>query len=168
VGHETGGYMAQFDAKKFSPKDWILLGCAGVTVIALFLPWEAWSVGGFSGSQDGWATGFLGWFGALLIIAAGAYLILDRMGVDLTAIKFSPALVELVLAGVGSLLVLIKALTLPSATYAGFGISWGPSFGLFLALIAGVVEAALAFMAFRSAPAAAPPATPSPGTSPPA
>ena len=72
-GRKVGGIlMARFEAKRLSRLDWAVVGVGGLSFISLFLPWYGASAGLFSVSVDGWSTSY-GWFGALLIIAAGAY-----------------------------------------------------------------------------------------------
>src|SRR5271165_510362 len=104
--------MAKFDLKRLSSLDRAVVGAAGVSLISLFLPWYGASAGAFSASVSGWNTSY-GWFGALLIIAAGAYLALQRSEVNLTRVPVTPAVVVLGAAGLGTLIVVLRWLTLP-------------------------------------------------------
>jgi hypothetical protein len=71
--------------------------------------------------------------GALLIAAAGVYVVLQRSQVDLSKMPLTPAVVVLGAAGLGTLIVVLRWLTLPSG-HAGFGnvsiYSYGPSAGI--------------------------------------
>jgi hypothetical protein len=147
-----GGWMAQFDTKKFTTLDWTVVGSAAVAFISLFLPWYSGSVLGYSFSVSGWSTQY-GWLGAILVIAAGVYLVLDRSGVKVVSINGSPALTEIAASGLGALIIIIRIVTLPGGS-AGAGLysfSYGPSVGIILALLAGIVAAGAAFATMRQA-----------------
>jgi hypothetical protein len=144
--------MAKFDAKRLSRLDWTVVGAAGVSLISLFLPWYGASSGAFSASVNGWSTSY-GWFGALLIIAAGAFLAMQRSEVNLSRVRVTPAVVVLGAAGLGTLIVVFRWITLPSG-HAGIGgvtlYSYGPRVGIFLAIVAGVVQVGAAMALFRT------------------
>ena len=144
--------MAKFDAKRLSRLDWAVVGAAGVSFISLFLPWYGASSGVFSASVSGWSTSY-GWFGALLIIAAGVFLALQRSQVNLNSVPVTPAVVVLGAAVLGTLIVVIRWITLPSG-HAGIGgvtiYSYGPRVGIFLTILAGLVQVAAAVALFRA------------------
>jgi len=143
--------MAKFDIKRLSTVDKVLVGAAIVALISLFLPWWGVSAGGFSASVSGFSTSY-GWLGALLIVAAGVYLVLQRSEVDLGKMPVTPAVVVLGAAALGTLIIILRWLTIPSGHF-GFGkdtYSYGPSAGLYIALIAGVAAVVCAVMTFRS------------------
>lgn len=142
--------MAQFDAKKFTRLDWAIVACGGVAFIALFLPWESASALGYSASSNGWGSSY-GWLGALLIIAAAVYMVVEKSA-DLSSITISPAIIETAAAGLGALIIIIRLVTLPSAnvSYLGYSVSYGPSFGIFLELIAGLVAAGVGVVLLRN------------------
>lgn len=163
--------MAKFDAKRLSKLDWAVIGGAGLSFIALFLPWYGFSDGPFSASVSGWSTSY-GWFGGLLLIAAGIYLALVRSEFNLSAVPVTPAVVVLGASAPGTLIVIIRWITLPSGHAGVIGLtaySYGPSVGIFLTILAGLVEAGAAFALFRASgeklpwAAAQPPAPPSSG-----
>ena len=145
--------MAKFDAKHFSRRDWAIVGAAGLSFICLFLPWYGASYhsvyGSFSPSVSGWSTSY-GWLGALLIIAAGVYLALLRSEVNLTKMPLTPAVVVLGAAALGTLIVVLRWITLPSGHYGLVGYSEGPRVGIYLTIIAGVVQVVAAVGLFRS------------------
>jgi len=99
--------MANFDAKKFSTRDWAIVGAAFLSFICLFLPWYGASYGFFSASVSGWSTSY-GWLGGLLIIAAGVYLALLRSEVNLAKMPLTPAVVVLGAAALGTLIVILR------------------------------------------------------------
>lgn len=144
--------MASFDLNRYSTQEKVLAGAAIVAFIALFLPWYGASVGGFSATVSGWSTSY-GWLGGLLLVLAGVYLVLLRSQVDLTKMPVTPMVIITGLAMLGTLIVAIRWLTLPSGHGGVDGIvsySYGPQVGIFLALIAGLVESALGVVLFRS------------------
>ncbi len=144
--------MAKFEAKRLSKLDWAVVGGAGVSFIALFLPWYGATSGVFSASVSGWSTSY-GWFGALLIIAAGVFLALQRSQVNLSSVPVTPALVVMGAAVLGTLIVVIRWITLPSG-HAGIGgvtiYSYGPRVGIFLTILAGLVQVGAAVALFRA------------------
>jgi hypothetical protein len=144
--------MAKFDPKHLSRLDWLVVGSAGVALICLFLPWYGGSFGGFSASISGWSTSY-GWLGGLLIVAAGAYLAMQRSEVDLSRVPLTPAVVVLGASALGTLIVLLRWLTLPSG-HAGFAgvtvFSYGPRVGIVLAIIAGAVQVGASIALLRS------------------
>jgi hypothetical protein len=144
--------VAKFDWKSLSTRDQVAIGASAVALIALFLPWYGVSADGFSASVTGWSTSY-GWLGALLIIAAGGLLVAHRAGADTSRLRLTPAVLVLATSALGTLIVLIRWLTLPSGHYGIAGVSvasYGPSIGIILTIIAGLIETAIAVMMFRS------------------
>ena len=144
--------VATFDPNKLSKLDWVIVGGGGLALISLFLPWYGASAGAFSSSVSGWGTSY-GWLGALLIIAAGVYVALHRSGTNLSSLRLTPAVAVLGASALGTVIVLIRSLTLPSGHVGILGvsvISYGPRVGIFLTIIAGVAQAVAAFRLFRS------------------
>ena len=140
--------MAQFDVKKLDTFDRVLVGAAFVTFISIFLPWYGASVEGFTFTVSGWSTGY-GWLAAVLIVLAGVYRVLQRSEVDLKKVPAGPSVVVLGLAALGELLVIIRWITLPSHSYLGGAVSYGPQVGIILAAIAGAVVVFCAVQQFR-------------------
>jgi hypothetical protein len=137
----------KFDASKFSQLDWAVVGGAGVAFIAGFLPWWGYTgPGPFHPSVSGWSAGFTGWAGTLLLTLAGVYLFLRRSDVSLPQLPFGPAVLVAGVGSLGLLLVVIRWITLPSYPF----VSVGPRYGIYIALIAGVVEVGAAVVQFRA------------------
>jgi hypothetical protein len=134
----------RIDWKSLSTLDRAIVGGAAVAFIALFLPW--WGVGAISFSVDGWSAGFTAWAGGLLLTAAGVLLLLRRSGATLSFGGAGPAVVVAAVSALGLLLVIIRWASLPR--YQGFGV--GAKYGLYIALIAGLVEVTAAVMAMRA------------------
>jgi hypothetical protein len=105
--------------------------------------------GSFSPSVSGWSTSY-GWLGALLIIAAGVYLALLRSEVNLTKMPLTPAVVVLGAAALGTLIVVLRWITMPSGGVGIAGFSYGPRIGIYLTIVAGVVQVVAAVALFRS------------------
>jgi hypothetical protein len=149
--------MAKFEAKKLSPVDWGVVGAGGVALIALFLPWYGASAGIYSASVSGWSTSY-GWLGALLIVLAGVYVALKRSDVKVPTLPVGAGVLVLGVGGLGTLIVALRWVTLPSGAY-GIGnasFSYGPRAGIIIALLAGVVQVVCAFMLFRASGEAMP------------
>lgn len=144
--------MAKFDAKQLSKLDWAVIGAAGLSFISLFLPWYGASDGVFSASVSGWSTSY-GWLGGLLIIGAGVFLALQRSQVNVSGLPLTPAVVVLGAAVLGTLIVVIRWITLPSGHGGVAGVtlySYGPRVGIFLTIIAGLVQVGGALALFKA------------------
>lgn len=163
--------MAQLDINKLSRLDLTVAATSLVAFISLFLPWYGASVGSFSASVSGWSTSY-GWFGGLLIAAAGVLLLVERAGTAVRIQKVGPALLVLGVAALGTLIVIIRWSTLPSGSGSDFvtSFSYGPRVGIYLTVIVGIVQCVAAVRLFRSSgesvprvSAAGPTAMPPPG-----
>lgn len=143
--------MAQLDLSKLSRLDWVVAGASVLAFISLFLPWYGASFGAFSASVSGWSTSY-GWLGGLLIVIAGVLLLLDRSGQRIQVQKMGPALLVLGVAAIGTLLVIIRWITLPSGSGSGSAVSYsyGPRVGIYLALVLGIVQCVAALRLFRA------------------
>jgi hypothetical protein len=135
--------MAQFDMKKLDTSDRIIVGAGAVALISLFLPW--WGGGGFSIS--GFSTSW-GWIGAVLIVLAGVYVAMLRSGSNMPKNQFGPGVTVLGLSLIGTVIVLLRWLTIPKGGFATF--SYGPEYGMYITIIAGVIQVVLAFRLFKS------------------
>ena len=140
----------KFGAKRFSPLDWAIAGGAGVAFLSAFLPW--WGYKGplllYSAYVSGWSAGFTAWAGALLLTLAGVYVFLSRSEVAMPKALVGPGVLVAAAAALGLLLVIVRWLTLPHVNGGAAG-SMGARYGIWLALIAGIVEVAAATLAFR-------------------
>ncbi len=140
-----------FDLKKLSRPDQAIIGGAGLVFISGFLPW--WGYSGplalYGGSIDGWSAGFTAWAGTLLLTLAGVYLFLRRAEVQLPTLPVGPSVLVAGLSALGLLLVVLRWLTLPSV-HSGLAGSIGARYGIWLALIAGVIEASAAIVELRA------------------
>jgi hypothetical protein len=141
-----------FDLKRLSQLDRAIAGGAGVAFIAGFLPWWGVSVGLYGASVSGWSAGFTAWAGTLLLTLAGVYLVLQRSGVSLPDLPVGSSVLVAGVSALGLLLVIIRWLSLPR--YHGIGV--GARYGIYLALIAGIVEVAAAVVQMRASGEAMP------------
>jgi hypothetical protein len=140
--------MAQFDMKKLDTSDKIVVGMGVLTLICLFLPWYGVSSGPYSASVSGFSTSY-GWLGAILIIVAAGYLAALRSGSNVPKISYGPGVTVLGLSLIGTIIVILRWITIPKGSF-GPGYSYGPEFGMYLTILAGVVQVILAFRLFRA------------------
>jgi len=144
--------VAKFDSRNLSTRDRVVIGAAAIALIALFLPWYGASAGAFSASVSGWSTSY-GWLGGLLIVAAGVLVLAHRSGADTSRLRLTPAVLVLGSSALGTLIVLIRWVTLPSGHYGLAGattFSYGPRVGIILTIVVGLVQVVTALMMFRS------------------
>jgi hypothetical protein len=137
--------------KQLNTLDRVIVGAASVGFITLFLPWYGVTIGETSVSGSGGVAGSLG---AALLTASGVLVLFRRSGGSLlSGANAGPSAVVAGLAVLGLVLVIVRWATLPGYHAGGVGFSYsvGPSYGLYLALVAGLVEAAAALVALRTA-----------------
>lgn len=127
--------MANFDPKRVTPIEWAGIGAGVAAFLFSFFPWLSAGMAFFSFSA--WNSGFTAWFAVLLLVGAGAVVLLPHMG---TEVKNRTTL-WLSLAGAATLLILIRWMT-----SEGFA-----AIGLFLGLLAALVSTAAAFLTFQAA-----------------
>jgi hypothetical protein len=141
----------KFDLKRLGSVDRAIVGGAAVAFIAGFLPW--WGYSGplslYSASVSGWSAGFSAWAGTLLLTIAGVYLFLRRSEVGLPSLPVGPAVLVAGTAALGLFLVIVRWLTLPRV-HGGAAGSIGAKYGIWLALIAGIVEVGGAVLEMRA------------------
>jgi uncharacterized membrane protein len=139
--------MAQFDMKKLDTSDRIVVGMGLLTLICLFLPWYGVSAGPFNASVSGFSTGY-GWLGAILIIVAAGYLVALRSGSNVPKISYGPGVTVLGLSLIGTIIVILRWITIPKGGFSGY--SYGPEYGMYLVILAGIVQVVLAFRLFKA------------------
>jgi hypothetical protein len=142
----------RLDLKRLSSLDRAIVGGAAVVFVTGFLPW--WGYRGplaiYGGSINGWSAGFSAWAGILLLTLAGVYLALRRSDVKLPSIGgVGQSVLVAGAAGLGLLLVILRWLTLPRV-HSGLAGSIGARYGIWLAIIAGVIEFGAAVAEMRA------------------
>jgi len=140
------------DISKLDTLDRVVAGASLLALIALFLPWYGWSDSTYSVSVSGFSSGFFGWLGAILVVAAGVYLVMLRSGSNMPKTSIGPGVLVLGLSAVGTLFVIIRWATLPRGGGGVAGVtsfSYGPRIGIFLTLLAGVVQVFISFRLFK-------------------
>jgi hypothetical protein len=148
--------MAAFEWNKLTTTDKVISVTALIALIGLFLPWYGFSSPLYSASVSGFSTSY-GWLGALLIVAAGVYLVLLRSGSNMPKTSYGPGVLVLGASALGALIVIIRWLTVPKGSYSGLSsFTYGPRIGMYIVLIAGVVQAFFALRLFRSTGEAVP------------
>ncbi len=126
------------DFSKLTRGQQIALVAGAVLIIDLFLPW--YDVLGFS--ANAFDAGFFAWFGSLLAIAAAVLLAVKVFAGNAVNLgNLQTEQIALVLAGVGTLFILLRWLTETNFV----------SFGLFLGLLAAAAVTYGSFMAMREA-----------------
>ncbi|MGC1239456.1 MAG: hypothetical protein WA860_11780 [Acidimicrobiales bacterium] len=148
--------MAAFEWNKLTTTDKVISVTALIALIGLFLPWYGFSSPLYSASVSGFSTSY-GWLGALLIVAAGVYLVLLRSGSNMPKTSYGPGVLVLGASALGALIVIIRWLTVPKGSYSGLSsFTYGPRIGMYIVLIAGVVQTFFALRLFRSTGEAVP------------
>jgi hypothetical protein len=143
--------VSRLDWKKLSLVDRVVVVAGALALVSMFMPWYGASSGGAGVSVSGFGAGY-GWIGAALVVAAGAYLALLRSGERVARASVGPGVLVLGLSALGTALIVIRWLALPSGSVALGGatvFSYGPRAGIFLALVASVSQAVCAFRLFR-------------------
>jgi hypothetical protein len=147
--------------KALSPQDWMVVGGGGAAFIFSLFPFVGVSFGPISYSVNAWHSYAL--LGVLLILAAAVTWTLRALDV----VKLPPvpepwtwSRIIAATSGLGSLLVLIRGLTIGSsgvaAAAARVGVNVGMRFGGYALVVAGVVMTVGAVLADRSAPKSSP------------
>jgi hypothetical protein len=156
-----------FDMSKLTSQDKMIVGGGVVALVASFMPWYGYTgpLHLYGASISGWSAGFTAWFGCLLMAAAAAFVLAQRMGREVPELPVGPAVAVAGGAVIGLGLVVIRWLTLPRL-HTGLVGSIGPKFGIWLAILAGIVEVAGAVMEFRGSGEALPWATGEAGSAP--
>jgi hypothetical protein len=149
--------MAVFDWKKLSTADRVIAVAALIALISLFLPWYGYSSSFGGASVSGFSTSY-GWLGALLVVAAGVYLVLLRSGANMPKTSIGPAVIVLGASAIGTIIVAIRWLTLPSGSggAGGFSYSYGARIGIIIALVAAIVQVVFSFRLFKASGEALP------------
>jgi hypothetical protein len=150
--------QAARDGSRLSRRDWTIIICGALVLVASFLPWEAASAstlgGTYTSSAAAWNVGFAAWFGSLLCAAAAAAVAARQLGYAVGLRGIGPNVIAGGLAVAGLALVVIRVLTLPrSGGYGPLGGSaggYGPSFGAFGGVALAAVEAVVALLNFRA------------------
>lgn len=169
---------ANVGGKQLSNGDLAVAGGFVVGIIATFLPWYSWSynfgygLGAESGSFNG-TTYWSGWLFLLVALAGLAWWGIRNFvpTMQLPVLPLAEHMKYIVMGAIMVLCAVIFLLAGGSSSYNGPGASAGPSFGLFIGIIAGVAVAAGGFLK-QSDPAPAAPmgggfSTPTGGYTPP-
>ncbi|MBP7930434.1 MAG: hypothetical protein KAZ88_07235 [Acidimicrobiia bacterium] len=113
---------------KLSTGNKVLVGGAIVLFISMFLPWFSVSIGGFGADANGFDVGGIVMLGWLLCTVAAVIAVLRRLEIismPATMGPLTPSQLELLLAAVGFLFILIKALTGEDYTDRALGLFVG-------------------------------------------
>ena len=144
--------MAEFDINTIDRNDQMVIGAGIVFLILSFFPWYhvKLNFGDLhqSASRSGW--GLDGWckLAIFLSLAAPLWAAAYALGqLKIVQLPVGPRLVTLALAAAALLVIVIRILTVDTAS--GDGASAGRSFPWFLAVLALIVQTAFAAMAFR-------------------
>lgn len=149
------------DFSRFKTNDWLVVGGGALMLIAGFLPWYTAKASGSGVSRsesrnafDYFALGTIPW---ILLVGAAVIVVLLVGGLVKANV---PPMAILAITGVATILVLLRtiiseggpsAADQASAAAAGISVGVSRSIGLWLALIAGIVSTAGAFLGFQAA-----------------
>ncbi len=159
----------EVNSKRFSTLDWVIVAGAAIAFVTTFLPWYGATIGPHSASLNGWSAGFSAWAGALLLTGAGVLVALRRSGASMSAVgPLGPSAFVVLVAALGLFLVIIRWLSLPTYHVAGIDANVGARYGIYLAVIAGIVEVAASVLETRASGEPLPWAAPAVEEEPPA
>ena len=143
---------------------WGLLGSAGLLLVVSFLPWWTIETPGESRSESGWFAFW--WIGVVLaVVAAVAYALIVFEVVEFKVDVPLPLVVAYASLATFAVTLLALVHTLLKNTFDGVDLSeipkeapiaWGPSFGIYIALIAAAVLAYCGSLAAQEAGAKLP------------
>ena len=150
---------------ELSNGDKAILGGSLVVLISMFLPWYSASYAGFSDSVNGFHRwGLLTFVSWLLVL--GLWLVRGPLSSQFKLPQWgvSDAVLFMILGGVEAVGAILYWIDGSASTGADnvFGVSVGPSFGLFIALVGGLLTAGGGFLkqSEPAKPVSAGPATP--------
>lgn len=126
--------MVNFDPKRVTPIEWAGIGAGVAAFLFSFFPWLSAGLSFLSFSA--WNSGLLAWLPVLLLMGAGAVVLLPHLG---TEVK-NRTVLWLSFAGAATVLILLRWMT-----SQGFA-----AIGLFLGLLAALVSTAAAFLTFKA------------------
>ncbi|MDP2623194.1 MAG: hypothetical protein Q8Q29_05305 [Actinomycetota bacterium] len=120
-----------------------------ILLVNMFLPWFSVDLGPLgSDSGNAFDSGFLAWGGSLIAVAGALVLLLKASGRQAVNMgEFKTEQVALILAALGTVLIVIKVIT----GHSILGLSLDRSIGVFLGVIAGAAVTYGAFMAMKDA-----------------
>ena len=155
-----------FDVTKISRNDQVIAGAGLAVLLFSFFSWyKVESDGSPDFSFSAWDTNIWAKLGVLLCLLAAVWVLLQAAEVRMT-LPVGPALVAVVLAGLGTLLILITLLNAPQVEVLGFEVDLSDvedneadvsrGIGLILALLAAGAQTAFAAMKFKESGEAIP------------
>lgn len=136
------------DVNSLSQNDKII---AGTGIVAFLFSFFA-GFGVLNASISSWESGASAKLGALLALAAAAFVLARAASLKLPDLPAGPAFVTLALAGAGTLFWVLRFLDAPGA--GGFHLE--RKWGLFLCLFASIVQTVIALRAFKASGEKAP------------
>ncbi|MEX5630976.1 hypothetical protein [Parafrankia sp. FMc2] len=153
--------MVQIGGRSVATNDVGVIGAGAATFIFSFLPWFSISTDFFgssvSDSANGWSTDLGGWFWGwlailLLVAVAGLVAALTFANLRLPTLPVPLTAVLAGASGLAVLLLIIRWIAYPSVPSSYDG---GPSFGLFIVLIAAIVQTVFNVLNLRAGSGAA-------------
>lgn len=141
--------MVKIAEREVPLTDAVLMGTGALMLVDGFLPWYGVDLGPFGGvNVKGLSSGFLAWLPIVLVVAVGVVVAARVFAGQKLPVNRSigPSALLLVVAGVATVLIVLKLLTDGSYT----------KFGLFLGLVLAAVQTAYAYLAFRASGEALP------------
>lgn len=158
-----------FDASNVKTTDWGVMGCAAALLllspITSYVTYDVSVDGDFAGAEGlDTSGGVSAWnsyasLGLILLLAVGVLAALRALsGISLPAIQVGWNLVLAGAAGLGALLLLLRAFTYSTEAgeVPGFSIDVGPGWSGWLVILLAIAETVFAVLAFRASGETAP------------
>ena len=144
--------MAEFNMNNLSTEDKAIAGAGIGVLIFSFFPWYGIDSTFIDVSANGWDMGISAKLGIFLALAAAVWVVLRSAGVSTPELPTGPAMITLLLAGVGALFLVYRAIDLPggSSNIPGAEFDVGRKIGIYLAVLASLAQTFFAFRAFQA------------------
>ncbi len=161
--------MPNVGGKDISTNEAAVVGAGLLVFILSFFHWFTYDLVTTSAHRAAWHSGFFAWAGVLLLLLAAGIVAARRFSpLDLSAAPVPLDLAVLGAAALGALFLILKLLIGYRVHSLGQTYHFSRSFGLYAALVIGLVETVFAYLTlttsggklsdFRPGPRSAPPA----------
>jgi hypothetical protein len=136
------------NSRSFERADWVVIATGAVSLIALFLPWWGVTIAGYNATVSGWNTSY-GWFGGLLVFVAAGWYALARAGATMPRVPGSHLASAAAATIAGLVIIVLRWITLPRGGFLGQTFRYGGRAGIWVAVVAALVQAATLVSLYR-------------------